>query len=420
MAKYKRKLKKKVSVILTCLILVVFCFGCLFYLDYRKKEILKEDKIREEELIEKISNSYSKYVRVSNNAVLYEKLDNKYQPTMKVIGEKDFSLKEQKIDENTEYFYIEELGYYVRYQDVSKIDSLALRDDRYKNYLPFNENIVTKDSFKLYQDEKLIFEVYSKLDTPIIEKDDNGYFIEFNDELYFIKNDDVLNTYEKENTTLVESTSVPVTVYHFIYLEDDTSCNESICHSVNQVRSHFNYLRENNFFTINTTELGKFIDGKIRLPENCILVTIDDGARAENFIPLLEEYQVNATLFLVSSWYPKEKFKSNYMEIASHSHNLHDTGMCPGGQGSALKCSDRDFLLDDLRKSRETLDGTKAFCFPFYEFNDYAISVIEEAGFELGFIGGGRKVTKGINKFKIPRISLNKWTSVDEYARLIN
>ena len=115
------------------------------------------------------------------------------------------------------------------------------------------------------------------------------------------------------NTTLIESVSVPVTCYHFIYLNGDNTCNESICHSENQIREEFNYLKSNNYFTLTTTELGKFIDGKIRLPEKSILVTIDDGARAWNFVPILEEYGINATLFLVSSWYDLEQFKSPYM-----------------------------------------------------------------------------------------------------------
>ncbi len=169
-----------------------------------------------------------------------------------------------------------------------------------------------------------------------------------------------------------------------------------------------------------TTELGKFIDGKIRLPEKSILVTIDDGARAWNFVPILEEYGINATLFLVSSWYELEQFKSPYMEIASHTHDLHWPGRCPGGQGSPLKCSDKNLLLDDLKKSRETLSGTKAFCFPFYEYNDYAISVLKEAGFEMAFIGGGRKVTKGIDKFKIPRITIHKDTSLNSYINYVS
>ena len=89
-------------------------------------------------------------------------------------------------------------------------------------------------------------------------------------------------------------------------------------------------------------------------------------------------------------------------------------------QGSPLKCLDRNVLLEDLRKSRETLNGTKAFCFPFYEYNDYAISVLKEAGFEMAFIGAGRRVTPGIDKYKIPRITIQRNTSLNTYINYVS
>lgn len=421
MAKYKKIFKKNFKIIFTYLILLIISLGLICYLEYDKRIALEEARINDEKsLVEKIKSNYGHYVKVNSGTIFYKKKGKKYIPIIKVNSEKDYTLTATEINKNTKYFHIEELDYYVKYQDVSKVDNLIEKNLRYKNYLPFNENIVTKDKVSLYQNNELIYELYFSLDTPIIEKEDNGYYIEYNNELYFVNSEDVANVYAKENTNAIESTSVPVTVYHFIYLEGDNSCNESICHSEAQVRSHFNYLRENNFFTLNTTELGKFIDGKIRLPEKSILVTIDDGARAHNFIPLLEEYQVNATLFLVSSWYDTALFESPYMELASHTNNLHTPGVCPGGQGSPLKCADRNSLLEDLKKSRETLNGTKAFCFPFYEYNDYALSIIKEAGFEMGFIGGNRNVTKGINKLMIPRKPLNKFTTLEQYAKCVN
>lgn len=421
MRRLRRRVKKKIKNILIVIIILIILFGSILYFNHEKKIELENNMIKkEEELVSTIKNSYNKYIKVKKGSTLYKKEDNKYIEVLKINSEKDFTLSEINIDKNTKYFYIEELKFYVRYQDVIKIDNLVTKDLRYKNYLPFNENVVTKDSVNLYQNNEVIYELYFKLDVPIIEKCSEGVYVDINNELYLIKNEDISSTYEKENTTIVEATSVPVTVYHFIYLEGDTSCREAICHSEKQIRSHFNYLRENNFFTLNTTELGKFIDGNIRLPEKSLLITIDDGARAWNFVPLLEEYQVNATLFLVSSWYDKTQFASPYMEIASHTHNLHTPRVCSGGQGSPLKCADREMLVNDLKTSRETLNGTKAFCFPFYEYNDYALSVIEEAGFEMGFIGGHKNATKGINKLKIPRVPLTDYTTLEQYIKIIS
>ena len=413
----KSKSKKVWLIILIVIIVLVGVISVLFYLNYKKEQNIKLER---KNLVEEIASHYAENVEVTKDSNLYQRNGKKYIKIGKIyVGEK-LTLKSSNISYKTKYFYIPSLDAYISYKNVKKSDSQKIVDTRYKKYLLFNENIVSKDVVNLYRDDKLVYTFDFSIDKPIIKKDDNGYYVEYLDELFFIKNDDVLKTYENINTNLEEATEVPVTVYHFIYLEGDTSCNEKICHHENQIKEHFQYLKENNFFTMTTNELRLFIEGKIRVPKKSILVTIDDGARAEKFIPFLEEYQVNATLFLISSWYPKEKFASQYMEIASHTHTLHTPGVCPGGQGSPLKCLAKNELVADLKLSRETLDGTEAFCFPFYEFNDYGIEAVKDAGFKIAFIGGMKKANRNTNLYLVPRISLNSSTTLQQYINYIN
>ena len=417
MVRIRRKAKKRLLVVLIIILFLAIVFGGAGYYFYRTEQIEKENT---KKLIEKIKGYYSEIVEIKKDSTLYELKNDKYVEVGSVsLGER-FSLDECDIDENTKYFKLKELGYFIEYQNVKKVDSLIQRDNRYKKYLLFNENMVTKDNVKLYRDGKVIYTLNKGIEEEIILKDDNGYYIEYFDELFFVNKDDVLEVKQVSNTTEEEASGVPVTVYHFIYLDGDTSCNEAICHSEHQIKEHFNYLKENNFFTMTTTELRLYLEGKLRAPKKSILITIDDGARAWNFVPILEEYEINATLFLISGWYEKERFASNYLELASHTHNLHTPRVCPGGQGSPLKCLNKDELLADLRLSREILNGTEAFCFPFYEFNDYGISALQEAGFKMAFIGGYRKAVRGDNLFKIPRIPLTDYTTLSQYASYIN
>lgn len=412
------KKRTKVVIIILLTVIILLLLGAFFF--YRKQEKEKKQLEAEKSLVKEIKSHYNNYVQVIKDTNLYVKDNNSYKKIGNVSKDKQFILKNQEINKNTKYFQIDSLGYYIKYQDVEKIDIIDEVDSRYKNYIPFNENIITKNTVSLYQDDKPIYTLNSKLDLPIIRKDDLGNYIEYDNELYLVKNEDIESVYAKENTTQNSAKAITTTVYHFIYLEGDTSCNEIICHSEAQIRSHFDYLKENNFFTLTTKEMEWFIDGKVRLPENSILITIDDGARAEKFIPILEEYKINATLFLVTGWYEKEKFISKYMEVASHSNDLHNPGKCPGGQGGPIKCLDKETLLNDLKTSREKLDGTEAFCFPFYEFNEYAISILKEAGFKSAYIGGMKKVTPGIDKYKIPRITIQKNTTLEQYINYVN
>ena len=414
MVRIRRNVKKKVVILI---ILVLGILGGGSYYLYNKEQIRLNI---EKELLKKINSHYGSIIEVSKDAVLYKKKGDKYLKIGSVSSGEKFSLENMVVDVNTKYFKIRDLDYYINYEDVKVVDSLDEKDDRYKNYLVFNENVLTKENVKLYRGEKLVYTFENALDKEIILKDESGYYIEYFNELFFVRNEDVLKTYEKNNTLLEEASGIPVTIYHFIYLDGDTSCNEAICHSENQIREHFNYLRNNDFFTMNTTELRLYLEGKLRAPKKSILITIDDGSRAWNYIPLLEEYEINATLFLISGWYTLDRFESPYMEVASHTHNLHTPGVCPGGQGSPLKCYDKIKLVEDLKISREILGGTEAFCFPFYEYNDYGIAALQEAGFKMAFIGGYKKATRGVNLYKIPRIPLTDYTTLAQYEKYVN
>ena len=229
-----------------------------------------------------------------------------------------------------------------------------------------------------------------------------------------------MNSQKEVEQVREKATAIASILYHFIYLNGDTSCQETICHSEEQITSHFSYLQQEQYFTLTTTEVLKFIKGEINLPKKSILITIDDGARAEKFIPFLEQYQLYATLFLVSSWYPKETFASPYLEIASHTHNMHTVGVCPMGQGGGINCLSEETILKDLQNSRTTLEQTVAMSYPFFEYSDYAIQLVKEAGFEIAFIGGQTKIKVGINPYKVPRYTIFSSTSIGQLSRIIS
>ena len=162
-----------------------------------------------------------------------------------------------------------------------------------------------------------------------------------------------------------------------------------------------------------------YLDGKIQLPKS-VVITFDDGWRMEKAPGIMAEYQLNGTGFLVTSWYDHPLTTDNkYFEYHSHSNNLHNTGVCPGGQGGGIKCLDRNVLLEDLSKSRQILNNTTQFCYPFYEYNSYSIEVLKEAGFTMAFIGGNRKAYPGVDKFRVPRYPVYKGTSASTLASYI-
>ena len=86
-----------------------------------------------------------------------------------------------------------------------------------------------------------------------------------------------------------------------------------------------------------------------------------------------------------------------------------------------------DEILSDLKQSRELLNDTTAFCYPFYEYNDYSEGLLKEAGFTMAFIGertasyGPYKLAEvGADKMKIPRFVVVDYTTMSELKRYFN
>ena len=380
----------------------------------RKNKLEKEAALRENETKKRIKEAYHENVITSKELNLYKLENKKYIKSGKAFKNVIFNLEDN--DNLDGYYKIKNSDYYLYYTDF--VETTNTNDDRYSNYIYFPIEITTKEDSKFYNSDGLeVFTLKDRIKLQVLESLTDSYGVVLFDRLVFIKKNSILSVDELKDTAEVAE-KVPVLNYHFIYLEGE-SCDEMICHPESQINEQFAYLSANKVFTLTTKELGQFISGEIRLPKKSILLTIDDGARAEKFIPFLEKYKINATLFLVSSWYPKETFTSNYLELASHTHDMHTNGVCPMGQGGGIRCLSEDKIQADLKASRETLNNTEAFCYPFYEYNDYAIEQVKKAGFKLAFIGGNKMVTKDTNPYLIPRYVIYKNTGLNYLQSLL-
>ena len=427
MARRRRRLKKGAILFLVILLLAVAFGGYYLYQNKLHDEEMrllsnKKDKIND------INNHYNKYVVTNKETKLYDK---DHKEIGKIGKGVNLELDDMEITDETDYFKISNLeDYYIKYKDVDK-GLEPIKNDRYKKYIPYNQNVKSEDKVTFYDSDKnLVYTLNEKIDAPIIVKDKEYYGIEYNDLLLYVKRDQV-SVYDHHNTDKKNTNGAAVLNYHFFYNENNrdeaAGCQEEICASSSQFKSHLEYFKNNNILTITMNELEMYMDGKIQLPKS-VLITIDDGGRTKVAVDMLTEYKMYATIFLITSWYnPKDYYKSEYIELHSHSHNLHNGGKCAGGQGAEIKCIDKSTILDDLKKSREALDGTTAFCYPFYEYNDYSEGLLKEAGFTMAFIGevtasyGPYKLAEvGGNKMRIPRFVVVTYTTISEFNRYFN
>ena len=149
----KGKNKTKMVVIIVCIVIMVLVLGGFLFFFVKSEESKRRDK-EIKLLVKDIKSHYNKYVKTLRESNIYKKVDGGYKAIGKVSSGVELTLHKSKIDKNTKYFAIDKLGCYIKYKDVSKIDSLSKVDDRYKRYIVFDENVRSKNGFKLYKDDR--------------------------------------------------------------------------------------------------------------------------------------------------------------------------------------------------------------------------------------------------------------------------
>jgi|GEM_PF-358978 len=430
----RRSKKKKNRIIICVLLFFILAIAATGYLysSYNKKQ--KSEKLKEiiltneEKLVNSIKTNYGSNVITTKETSIYSLINGEYIEVGTLAAGVKLKLGEIEINKDTLYFPITSFKntYYISYKAVEVINDDSGEEDikiRYKSYIPFNKNIVTGKLTKLYKEDKLIYMLPESLNTPIYIIDGDKYYVEYSNNLYYVLKSEIDSVIDNKNSDVEFATGITTLAYHFFYKDDEIKdCNQIICTSESLFRKQLDYLKENNYLTLTMNEFEKWIDGKINLPKNSIVITIDDGWRAGLGIEILNEYKMNATVFLITKSY-LSSVAWGTVEAASHSNNLHNKGDCPTGQGGGIQCLDEKTLLADLALSREKLNNTTVFCYPFYEYNEYAISILKKAGFTMAFgglyAGGKYDMHVGDNKYKIPRVTMLNDTSVADLKKVL-
>lgn len=413
---------KKLAIV--CISIIIICITLVIVLPNDKKnedENIKKEEKKEEVIIDYKVN-YNQFVKVNKDSSIYDESKKKVGN----ISNGTIIELDSEYEIVDEYYKIKDTNYYINYLDVSPTEQEIFDNNAYKtykNYIVYNENIITNNPYKIYLSDNTYLELNKEDNYPIIIKDDERYGIEFNNHLSYINKNDVKEVVGNNNTDLNHTNAVAVLNYHFTIDENSDEgreCLQSICMDQTQVEEEIKYLSDNNFYATTMEDFYLFVTGKVQLPEKSVLITIDDGWYVSRMKTILEKYQMMGTLFLIGWLASPDDYRSDYIEIHSHTWDMHTPGVCNGSHGGGILCLDENKVLEDLKKSRESLNNTEFFCYPFYEYNTRAIDLLKKAGFKMAFAGGGRKAKVGDDLYIIPRFPLSNSTSINTFINYVN
>lgn len=403
---------KKVIVIV--LVFTIILLSLLIYNANKNQEIARSIKIKE------IKDSFNNFVITNKKTKLYDKNKNE-------IGDINASVKLRLNNNEIDgYYSLKDFdNHYIYYKDFDKTDSYYEYDDYYKKYIVFNQNVKTNGKTSFYDDNfNYLYTIDNEYELPIYIKEDDYYGVEYDNHLIYIKKSDNIELIDADNTNLKNAKSIPVLLYHFFHNHNRfENMTTVISMRTDKFEEQMKYLKENDFMTLKLKDLESYINGKVQIKENSVVITIDDGSSTIYSLayPIIEKYNINATVFAITSNDPNVINKqTDYIEIHSHTHNMHQTGKCSGGQGGYFKCIDYNLGIEDLKKSKEVLNNTTYLAYPFGEYTDNSIKMLKDSGYTMALTTNYGNAKVGDDPYLVPRIYIYNEYSIDTFKRLVN
>ncbi len=182
--------------------------------------------------------------------------------------------------------------------------------------------------------------------------------------------------------------------------------------SIEILKKQFDYFKKNGYRVVPLKDLVKRVKEGKTIPDNWVVLTIDDGYRSfyENALPLFKEYRYPFTLFIYTgatengyrdymSW-DQIKDTMGYGEIGLHSHT----------HPHMVSKSD-NYLKEDFEKGLKLIQnrlGIKVayFAYPYGEYDQRVKKIAENFGFEAIFNQNLGAVSNESDLLDLDRIAL--------------
>lgn len=217
-----------------------------------------------------------------------------------------------------------------------------------------------------------------------------------------------------------EQTRAVVLLYH-LFGEVDSPMNVP----ADRFEAQLKWLHDNRIEVVSATDLTRFLDGSLELPERVAVITIDDGHRSVRRVafPILRRYGASFTLALNTAaiegrrpeavtWDEvRDMMASGLCDLASHSHTH-------GHLARFTEASSRkEVTLSRAILEQRTGVRPETFVFPFGERSAKTMRIVEQAGYRAAFAVAPRPVTTGSPRFELPRQEVARSTTLAAFAR---
>ena len=202
----------------------------------------------------------------------------------------------------------------------------------------------------------------------------------------------------------ISKVNVPILMYHH-FTTDINECNDNII-LVDKFKQDMKILKNEGYTTISFKELYDFVENDGPMPKKPIIISIDDGylSNYEYAYSILKDLDMKACIFEIGKTVgnvdislphfsyseAKEMYESGYIDIQSHTYNLHNIDVRKGILKLDTETEEEyiSMLANDLMLSKNGIEsniGNSAFAlsYPYGLFDTLSLEVIKSLGFKI-------------------------------------
>lgn len=184
------------------------------------------------------------------------------------------------------------------------------------------------------------------------------------------------------------------------------------------------------------TDLQNFVAGKQTIPNNAVLITIDDGSKSmyDHAWPILKHYDLPVVGFISAgivdgnldpgleaepliSVAELQTLAREGMTIGSHSYHHQSLGQMPLDQAREEAVKSKA-LLEQVIEQPVT-----AFAYPFgtrADFSPETRRILQECGYEMVFTTQHGPITSGMDALELPRVKIEGGEGLTMFKMICN
>lgn len=239
-----------------------------------------------------------------------------------------------------------------------------------------------------------------------------------------IKNNSKVEKIESKpvsNSTL-KNKKIPILMYHSINYEKGNILRVSKENFRNQMK----YLKNNNYTTLTLDELYSYMKTGKNLPIKPIVITFDDGYKDNytNAYPILKEFKLKATIFVITNTIDHEKNYLTSSEIKSMDLN----NIRIESHTASHEHLDKISYLDNvktMKTSKAKLEKILSrkidyISYPYGGYTYNTIKAAKQSGYKLAFSTQLGWIDKNDDIYSLGRIFVNSNYNLQQFKVKLN